>query len=82
MQGAALFALISSLLGLGSDPACHKKPLPGEFPFILILSSKVNAGHQTEIPSSLSSFRAEIQTVGLFSQLMSPTDPLVCQVTH
>lgn len=46
-----------------SDPTEQSEPLPWEFPLILILTSGINTGHQTQIPTNpaLSSFSTEKQ---------------------
>lgn len=52
-------------LNLVSDPTEQSEPLPWEFPLILILTSGISTGHQTQIPTNpaLSSFSTEKQQV-------------------
>lgn len=80
-SGFSLLSLQTQLL-VQIQLACLSL-LPWEFPLIHILTSDINAGHQTQIPTdpALSSLSAE-KSAGLFLQLRSPAVPPACQVTQ
>lgn len=82
-KGAALFALVNSLLGFGPNPGRHKSlSLENFLSFLSCHLTSMLGIKPKYLALSLSSFGAEIKTVGLFSQLGSPADPPVSQVTH